>query len=129
MKRFSAIIGVLIVLAFLALTQFFFMVDETRSALVLQLGKPVQTFYRQPGIHAKIPFLQQVIFFDDRVLEYDAAAKGIITKDKKNLVVDNYAKWRIKDPLLFYQTKRNEIGAQALLDDIIYSSLREELGK
>lgn len=128
MKRLSAVIGIVIALGLLALVQFLFSVDQTEMALVVQLGKPVRAIH-DPGLHMKIPFMQQVIFFDNRVLEYDAAAKGIITKDKKNLVVDNYAKWRIKDALKFFQTMRNEIGAQARLDDIIYSNLRAELGK
>jgi membrane protease subunit HflC len=128
MNKATAVFGILMVLAILALPQFLFTVDQTESALVLELGKYKRTIL-EPGLKMKIPFMQQVTYYDNRVLEYDAAAKGIITKDKKNLVVDNYAKWRIKDPLTFYQTKRNEVGAQALLDDIIYSSLREELGK
>jgi membrane protease subunit HflC len=128
MNKTIAVFGILMVLAILALPQFLFTVDQTESALVLELGKYKRTIL-EPGLKMKIPFMQQVTYYDNRVLEYDAAAKGIITKDKKNLVVDNYAKWRIKDPLKFYQTKRNEVGAQALLDDIIYSSLREELGK
>ena len=128
MKKLSAVAGVLIILAMLSLSQVLFTVDQTESALLVQLGKPVRTIH-DPGLHVKVPFVQQVIFFDNRILEYDAAAKGIITKDKKNLVVDNFAKWRIKDPLRFYQTMRNEFGAQARLDDIIYSNLRAELGK
>ncbi len=128
MRKVAAVTGILTVVAILALTQFFFVVDQTQSALVVELGKPVRTIH-DAGLHYKIPLIQRVIFFDNRVLEYDAAAKGIITKDKKNLVVDNYAKWKIKDPLKFYQTMRNEAGAQARLDDIIYSNLRAELGK
>jgi len=128
MKKLSAVAGVLIILAMLSLSQVLFTVDQTESALLVQLGKPVRTIH-DPGLHVKVPFVQQVIFFDNRILEYDAAAKGIITRDKKNLVVDNFAKWRIKDPLKFYQTMRNEFGAQARLDDIIYSNLRAELGK
>jgi membrane protease subunit HflC len=103
-------------------------VDQTQDALVLMLGKPMRTIH-EPGLNIKIPFAQQVIFFDNRVLEYDAVAKEVITEDKKTLVMDNYAKWRIKDPLKFYQTMRSEIGAQSRLDDIIYSNLRAELGK
>ena len=76
----------------------------------------------------KIPFLQQLTFFEDRLLDYDAAPAPVITRDKKNLVVDNYAKWQIRDPLKFLQTVQNEAGAQARLDDIIYSKVREQLG-
>jgi membrane protease subunit HflC len=73
--------------------------------------------------------MQQVIKFDNRLLIYDASPSVIITKDKKNLVVDNYAKWRIVEPLKYYQTVKNETGAQSRLDDIIFSNLRQELGK
>ena len=66
-----------------------------------------------------MPFLQQLTFFEDRLLDYDAAPAPVITRDKKNLVVDNYAKWQIRDPLKFLQTVQNEAGAQARLDDII----------
>ena len=83
----------------------------------------------KPGLNYKLPLLQQVIFFDRRLLVYDAAPAEIVTSDKKNLVVDNYAKWRIVDPLKFYQTVKNVAGAQSRLDDIIYSEFRVELGK
>jgi len=128
MKKSGAVIGIILVLILLGITQFVFTVDQTQDALVLMLGKPMRTIH-EPGLNIKIPFAQQVIFFDNRVLEYDAVAKEVITKDKKTLVMDNYAKWRIKDPLKFYQTMRSEIGAQSRLDDIIYSNLRAELGK
>ena len=128
MRRWAMLLGVIAAAALLVAANSLFTVDQTESALILQLGKPVRV-ERNPGLHTKRPFLQQVLRFDNRILEYDAAAKGVITKDKKNLVVDNYAKWRIRDPLLFYQTMRTEIGAQARLDDIIYSNLRAELGK
>ncbi|MCH7922789.1 MAG: protease modulator HflC [Nitrospinae bacterium] len=104
-----------------------FTVSEIQQAVVTQLGKPVRVV-QNPGLHFKLPFLQQVIFFDNRLLDYDSAPTEVITKDKKALVVDNYSRWRIKDPLLMLQTVRDENGAQARLDDIIYSELRLELG-
>ncbi|MDX1763264.1 MAG: protease modulator HflC [bacterium] len=128
MNKASAGIVIVLLVGAVVLSQGLFTVDQTESALVLELGKPVRTVFK-PGLHLKIPLVQQVLSFDNRVLEYDAAAREVITQDKKNLVVDNYAKWRIKDPLKFYQTMRNETGAQARLDDIIYSNLRAELGK
>lgn len=123
--RLALIIAVVVLLfAFNA----FFVVDQTQQALVLQLGKPVRVI-KEPGLNLKVPFLQQVILFDQRLLHYDAAPAEIITKDKKNLVIDNYSKWQIVDPLKFYQSVRTEAGAQSRLDDIIYSELRMELGK
>jgi len=105
-----------------------FTVDETEQAIITQLGKFVRSV-AEPGLHFKVPFIQSVHKFEDRVLEYDAAAAKIITKDKKHLFVDNYARWRIVDPLKLYQTVRNESGGQARLDDIVFSEIREELAR
>ena len=119
---------ILIFFLFSAVRSIFFTVDQTQKAILLQLGKPVKEI-NNPGLHFKIPFIQNVIFFDNRVLEYDSAPAEILTQDKKNLVVDNYAKWKIKSPLKFYETVKNYYGAQERLDDIIYSELRVVLGK
>jgi len=105
-----------------------FTVDETEQAIVTQMGKYVRTV-AEPGLGFKVPFLQSVHRFEDRILEYDAAAAPIITSDKKHLDIDNYARWRIIDPLKFYQTVRDEFGAQARLDDIVFSELREEVAR
>jgi len=105
-----------------------FAVDQTQQAIVIQLGKPLGGIYG-PGLHFKVPFIQQVIQFEKRILVYDATSTEILTKDKKNLVVDNYTKWSIVDPLKFYTTVRNENGAQSRLDDIVYAQLRVELGQ
>jgi len=128
MKRLPGVIAVIIVALVVLVSQSFFTVDQTEYALVIQLGKPVKAV-TSPGLNFKTPFVQKVIHFDNRRLIYDATPSLIITKDKKNLMVDNYARWRIVDPLKFYQSMRNEIGAQSRLDDIIFSNLREELGK
>lgn len=105
-----------------------FTVDETETVIITQFGEYIRTV-REPGLDIKIPFIQTTHYFDKRVLEYDATPAEILTKDKKNLVVDNYARWKIIDPLKLYQTVTNERGAQARLDDIIYADLREELAK
>jgi len=105
-----------------------FTVDETQLAIITQLGKYVRTV-DQPGIQFKMPFIQTANKFERRVLEYDADAAPIITSDKKHLAIDNYARWKIVDPLKFYQTVRNESGAQARLDDIVFSEIREELAR
>lgn len=106
-----------------------FTVDQTERAIVLQLGKPVGNGAVGPGLHAKLPFVQNVIFFDARVLEYDAPSAEIITKDKKNMVVDNFSRWKIVEPLKFYRTVRNVQGGVARIDDIVYSQMREALGR
>ncbi len=127
MKNVKIIVIAAVLIAMAALSSLF-QVDQTQQALVLQLGKPVRVI-TEPGLNYKLPVLQQVMFFDRRLLVYDAAPAEIVTSDKKNLVVDNYSKWRIVDPLKFYQTVKNIAGAQSRLDDIIYSEFRVELGK
>jgi len=119
---------VLVLLAGVVLSGAFFTIDETEQAIITQLGKYVRTV-SEPGLNFKIPFLQSVRKFEDRVLEYDAAAAPVITSDKKHLVIDNYARWKIVDPLKLYQTVRDESGAQARLDDIVFSELREEVAR
>ncbi|MCD6213852.1 MAG: protease modulator HflC [Candidatus Desulfofervidus sp.] len=127
MKKYSGILFIVIFILLLGVWQCFFTVDQTEQAFLLQLGKPVGGILG-PGLHFKIPFLQQVMHFEQRILAYDAAPAEILTKDKKNLVVDNYSKWQIADPLKFYQTVKTIEGAQSRLDDIIYAQLRVELG-
>jgi membrane protease subunit HflC len=106
----------------------FYRVPEWMQAIVVQLGNPIRTD-RVPGLHAKLPFVQEVHYFDRRLLLYDAAPKELLTRDKQQLVVDNYSRWRIIEPLQFYRTVRSEANAQSRLDDIIYSNLREVLGR
>jgi membrane protease subunit HflC len=105
-----------------------FTVPQWMQAMVVQLGEPVRVV-QEPGLYWKIPFVQQVTYFDRRLLDYDAASKDILTVDKQQLSVDNYSRWRIADPLQFYRTVRDERGAQSRLDDIVYSDLRETLGR
>ncbi len=103
-------------------------VPQWMQAMVVQLGEPVR-IVQEPGLYWKIPFVQNVLYFDGRLLESDASPREILTRDKQQLVVDNYARWRIVDPLQFYRTVRSEDGAQSRLDDIIYSNVRESLGR
>ncbi|MBC7356770.1 MAG: protease modulator HflC [Desulfomicrobiaceae bacterium] len=106
-----------------------YVVDETQRAIVLELGRPVGEASQGPGLHFKLPFIQKVEYFDARVLEYDAPPAEVLTRDKKNLVVDNYSRWRIADPLLFYRSVRSIPGALARIDDVVYSQVREVLGR
>jgi modulator of FtsH protease HflC len=128
MPRTLAIWGVLgIVILLIIASRTFYAVSETEQAVVTQLGRPVQ-LVNTPGLHEKVPFVQQLTVFEKRLLDYDSAPALVITRDKKNLIVDNYAKWYISDPLKFLQTVQSEAGAQVRLDDIIYSKVREQLG-
>ena len=105
-----------------------FTVDETRQVVILQFGEPVRII-KTPGLYFKLPApLQVPQRFDDRLLEYDVPPEEILSKDKKSLIVDNYVRWRIVDPLLFLQTVQTEPIAKTRIDDIVYSELRRELG-
>lgn len=119
---------VVIVLVAILLNSFFYGVREDKQVVVTRFGKPVRVI-RDAGLNYRIPLIEQTTFFDKRLLEYDSNPTEIITQDKKSLVVDNFSRWRIIDPLKFLRTVRNEVGAQARLDDIIYSELRQELGR
>lgn len=123
-------IGLLIfvVLTVFILNSVFFTVREDQQVVVTRFGKPVRII-RTAGLNFRTPFAEQLTYFDKRLLEYDSNPTEIITQDKKSLVVDNFSRWRIVDPLMFLRTVRDEIGAQARLDDIIYSELRLELGR
>ena len=124
----NTLIPAIILLALLLITfQCFFTVHQTQTALVLQLGDPLSHVY-EPGLHFKLPFVQNVIYFDSRVLDYEARSREAFTIDKKAIVLDNYARWRIINPLQFYRTMRTIPGAQARLDDVVYSQLRALVG-
>ncbi|WP_027185973.1 protease modulator HflC [Desulfovibrio inopinatus] len=124
----SSVLLLIVLAAIVLITQSVFTVDQTQRAIVLQLGKPVGGA-RGPGLHFKLPFVQNVIYMDSRILDYDAKAAEILTKDKKTMVVDNYARWQITKPLDFYTTLRTVSRAQARLEDIIYAELRVALGQ
>jgi len=122
-------LGLIIVLALVLLIGYggIMIVDETEQIVIVQLGKPVRNI-TEPGLNFKLPFIQSATVFEKRLLQYDSAPNTILTEDKKNLILDNYAQWRISDPLKFMQTMRTQALAQSRLDDIIYSSLRTQLG-
>lgn len=128
MKAFSSIGGILAAAVLVLLSQAVFVVHQVEQALVVQLGNPVRVV-SEPGLNFKMPFIQEVHSFDKRLLEFDDDPQEVLSSDKKNLRVDNYARWRIVDPLKFYRTVRNERGALSRLNDIIYSNLREVLGQ
>ena len=125
MKKILAGIGAILV--FLGLTSIF-IVDETLQVVVLQFGKPVRII-TEPGLHMKAPFpIQEKNVFDNRLLEYDSPPEEILSKDKKSLIVDNYVRWKIVDPLQFLKTVQAIPTALSRMDDIVYSELRRELG-
>jgi membrane protease subunit HflC len=127
-QGFIIALAVVVVGLFLLGASPLFTVDITQSAIVVQLGKPVRNI-TEPGLYVKVPFIQEVTYFDNRLLDYDSQAQDVITQDKKTLLLDNYAKWRIVDPLKVYQNFQTQRGARQRLNDIIYSELRVELGR
>ncbi|MDD5089449.1 MAG: protease modulator HflC [Candidatus Wallbacteria bacterium] len=124
----STVMMILLILAFFFVQGAFFIVDERNQVVVTRLGE-INAIINEPGLHFKLPYLDMVHFFDDRLLDYDAQPKEIITKDKKTMVIDNYAKWKIADVAKFYNAVGSEYQAQLRLDDLVYSILREHLGQ
>lgn len=121
------IVGVILLLLMLGASPFFIL-DLTQTAIVVQLGEPKRTL-TDPGLKLKKPVFEEVIYFDKRLLDYDVPAREVITQDKKTILIDNFAKWRIVDPLMVYKAFQTQRGALQRLDDIIYSELRVELGR
>ena len=125
MKKVS--IGIVVILFLFGLSTII-MVDETEQIVILQFGKPVRTI-KNPGLNWKLPApVQTSNSFEKRLLEYDVPPEEILSKDKKSLIIDNYVRWKITDPLLFLQTVKAVPTAKTRLDDIVYSELRQELG-
>ncbi|HZJ13288.1 MAG TPA: protease modulator HflC [Methyloceanibacter sp.] len=117
------LIGLAAIAAYLTL----FTVYQTQQALVLEFGKP-KRLVTTPGLNYKIPFIQNVEFFDKRLLDLDSAPQEVIASDQKRLVVDAFARWRITDPLLFYQAVGDERVARSRLGAVLEASLRRVLG-
>ena len=123
--RIGIIVVVLLVLATLRGT--LYIVQEPEQVIITQFGKPVGDPVMTPGLHAKIPYVQKVHRFDKRFLEWDGDPNELPTKDKRFIWVDMYARWRISDPLLFFQRLRDERGAQTRLDDILDGETRNAI--
>lgn len=104
-----------------------FIVDQTESALVLQFGQPRRQI-SEPGLWFKRPFVEDVVFYDKRVLDFEPPHEEVIVSDQKRVVVDSYTRYKIIDPLLFYQTVATEDGVRARLASIVSGSLRRVLG-
>jgi membrane protease subunit HflC len=102
----------------------FYTVAETEQVVITQFGEPIGKPITRPGLHWKTPFVQEARYFDKRWLEWLGDANQVPTRDKKYIWVETYARWRIADPLRFYQRLRDEIGAQSRIDDIIDGETR-----
>ena len=105
----------------------FYVVNEKEQVVVMQFGKPVGNPKVEAGLYFKLPLIQTILRFDRRILEWDGSANEIPTKDNKYIFIDTYARWKIKDPLQFYKSAKNELLAQSRLDDIIDGAVRDEI--
>jgi modulator of FtsH protease HflC len=114
-------------LAVVLLLSSVYTLSETEQVVLTQFGRPVGGVVKDPGLHLKVPFIQEVHRFDRRWLEYDGDPNEIPTKDKKYIWVDTYARWRISDPLRFFQAVRDERGGQSRLDDIVDGETRNAI--
>jgi modulator of FtsH protease HflC len=129
MTRAAAVAaGLLGIVVLIGLLSSFYFVNQTEEALVLQFGAP-QAVITEPGIHFKTPLTQSVVFFDKRVLLLDAPTEEVIASDKKRMMVDAFARWRIIDPLRFYQTLNDKENALSQLSPVLSSNVRGVLGK
>ncbi len=106
-----------------------FIVNETEQVIITQFGKPVREPIITPGIKFKIPFIQKANFFEKRFLEWDGDPNEVPTKDKRFIWVDTYARWHIKDPLLFFRRVQNERRALSRLSDILDGETRNAIAK
>ena len=114
-------------IAALLLYSSLYTLSETEQAILTQFGRPIGSVVTEPGLHLKVPFIQVVHRFDRRWLEFDGDSNEIPTKDKKYIWVDTYARWRIADPLRFFQAVRDESGGQSRLDDIVDGETRNAI--
>jgi len=127
-KKVIVFAGVVIVLI-IAYNLFTFTVDETKKAAVLRFGEIIK-IREDPGLNLKIPFINRVVYLEDRVLSYDIQPRDILTSDQKRLIIDNYAIWRVGEPKQFIEaTGGSLVNAQSRIDDIVYSDLRNILAE
>ena len=106
-----------------------YIVDETQQVIITQFGDPIGNAITDPGLYFKLPIVQVANFFEKRFLEWDGDANQVPTRDKRFLWVDSYARWRISDPLRFFERLRNELGAQSRLDDILDGETRNAVAR
>ncbi|GAB4224553.1 MAG: protease modulator HflC [Acidobacteriota bacterium] len=125
--RALILLGLLALVVLIVVSGTFYVITEQDQAIIIRLGKPLPEPVVEPGLHVRVPLIDKVRKFDKRWLEWDGDRNEMPTKDKKYIFVDTYARWRIVDPLLFYQRVRDENGAQSRLDDIIDGATRNAI--
>lgn len=119
----AVIVGIVVVAVIIILKSALYVVDVRVQAIVTQFGKPVRTA-TMPGLYCKVPFIQTVRYFDKRILEWDGEPSDILTRDKENIGVDVWARWRIVDQLKFYTSLGTESRGQGVLDEVIESETK-----
>ena len=124
MTKVIIVLGVLFLLSSAT-----YQVHEVNQVIITQFGEPTGEPVTDPGLHFKIPFVQQTNYFEKRFLEWDGSPNQVPTKDKRFIWVDTYARWRIVDPLRFFQRLRDELGAQSRLDDILDGETRNAVAR
>ena len=129
MSRVGTLQIVAVVALLILLNQLLYTVAETEQVILTQFGEPVGEPVVTPGLHVKIPFIQRPNYFEKRFLEWDGSPNQVPTRDKRFIWVDTYARWRITDPLLFFQRLRDERGAQSRLDDILDGETRNAVAR
>ena len=127
-NNFLYVVGFVAGFLVILLSASLYVVHQTEQAIVLQFGEPVRVV-KDAGLKLKIPFIQNVVFYDTRLLNLDPPAQEIVLNDKKRLDVDSFTRYRIVDPLKFYQTVRTETQARSRLEEIVNSSVRKVLGR
>ena len=120
------IVAVLVVLGLIVLRQSLYIVDETEQVIILRFNEVINT-HQAPGLFVKAPFVDTVVTFDKRILRIDAPAASMPDKEKQNLRIDSYARYRIVDPVQFRKTLQTEINASSRLGDIVTSTLRDRV--
>ncbi len=120
---------VVLVAALIVLSSSAYQVHEVNQVIITQFGNPVGDPVTEPGLHFKVPFIQQANYFEKRFLEWDGNPNQVPTRDKRFIWVDTYARWRIVDPLRFFQRLRDERGAQSRLDDILDGETRNSVAR
>lgn len=128
MKKYSTLLLIVLAVAVVVLSSSVYVVNQAEQAIVLQFGEPVR-LVKEAGLKVKIPFIQKVVFYDTRLLNLDPPAQEVVLNDKKRLDVDSFTRYRIVDPLKFYQTVRTELQARSKLEEIVNSSVRKVLGR
>jgi len=121
------ILIVVLLALFAGLRGTLYVVNEWEQVIITQFGEPIGDPITAPGLHVKVPFIQRIHRFDKRFLEWDGDVAELPTKDKVFIEVDTYSRWRISDPLLYFQRLRNEMGAQSRLDDILDGEARKAI--